>query len=318
MKFTVLVITYNAKWEKLKLTLSSILRQSMTDYEIVIADDGSKDNMEQTIREYFAKQGFSGYKLVMNEKNQGTVANLISGLAVTEGEYVKFISAGDLLYCEDTLQMIYDFMIEHHSESCFGLIQGYRMADGHIQKVGYYHPFDMNAYRKGDKDRIMKNLVLYSDNVCGASITYENHFAKEFMNRIKDDVKYEEDIFQVLAAVEGRGVDFIDEYLIWYEIGEGITTQKKSGFEALVRQDVDRFYRRLYEWHGNNPYVKKRYQLLGLYKITNLYVRTFLRFFINPDALRYFVDTTIQRKKKVHEKPTTLVGFLEEGNYAGN
>lgn len=315
MKFTILVITYNAKWEKLKLTLASILKQSMKDYEIVIADDGSNVFPESEIKSYLQEQNFTNYKLVINKQNQGTVKNLISGLEVSEGEYVKFISAGDLLFHEDTLQLIYDFMKNNQCECCFGLIQGYRFVEGKLEKLGFYHPFDMDAYRRDDKDKITKNLVLYSDNACGAAITYENTFAKEYMNRIQNQVKYEEDIFQVLAAVENRHMRLLDEYVIWYEIGEGVTTQKKSGFEALIREDVDRFYRSLYEQYSDNRYVKKRYQLLKLYKITNMYIRTFFRFFVNPDALLYFIDTAKQKKRGVHSKETQLVGFLDRGDF---
>ena len=234
----------------------------------------------------------------------------------TEGKYVKFISAGDAFYDDQTVQGIFDFMEREHCCCCFGLLQGYQVEDHNsIKKIKYYHPFDLNAYRKKDVRRITKNLVLYSDNVCGAAICYEKEFAIDYMHRICQEVVYEEDIFQVLAAVEGRPVQLYDRYMIWYEIGSGMTTKKHSEFEERIRRDVERFYRKLYEIHGDNPFVKKRFRLMKLYRIKNLYIRTFVRFFANPDALKYFVNAMIQRRSGVHQKSTGQVGFLEQEDF---
>lgn len=303
MKFTVLLITYNAKLPQIYMTIDSIIQQRFDDFELVIADDGSKENHFTELAAYLDEKGFSKYILVGNEKNQGTVKNLLSGLAQTNGKYVKFISPGDTLYDENTLQQVYEFMEREQCEGCFGLIRGYQWNEaGERQEVGYYHPFDINAYRCGDCKRIIRNLVLYSDNVCGASICYKTDYALEYMQRISPFVLYEEDIFQVLAAVEGRELKLYDDYMIWYEIGTGITTQKKSGFEEKIRQDVERFYLELYRIHGTHPDVKKRYRLMKFYKIQNLYLRTFLRFFVNPDAIRYLLCTMIQKKRGAHKK----------------
>lgn len=316
MKFTVLVITYNSDLYRTCLTLQSAVDQEFDDFEIVIADDGSRENHFPQIRAFFEKNGFTRYKLVENPKNQGTVKNLLSGLAQTEGRYVKFISAGDALYDKHTLQKVYQFMERNHCSCCFGLIWGYQ-ADGsrRVRRTPYVHPFDIKAYRQKDWDRITKDLVLYSDNVCGASICYEKEFAQEYMERIQKDVRYEEDIFQVLAAVEGKPLQLYDAYMIWYEIGTGMTTKKKSGFEELIRKDVDRFYRELYRQHGEHPYVRKRFRLMKLYKIKNLYLRTILRFFVNPDALRYVADSMLQRKRGLHRIETEEIGFLQQEDF---
>lgn len=316
MKVTVLVITYNSDLYKTCLTLQSVIEQKFDEFEIVISDDGSKENHFPELRNFLEEKEFTNYKLVANEKNRGTVQNLLSGLQHTEGKYVKFISAGDALYEENTLQKSFDFMEKNQCACCFGLLQGYRTDElGILQKIKYFHPFDLTAYRRKDTKRIVKNLVLYSDNVCGASIFYEKEFALEYMNRIQKEVLYEEDIFQVLAAVDDRPLLLYDDYMIWYEIGTGMTTSKHSSFEKLIREDVDRFYRQLYRQYGDNQYVIKRFRLLKLYKIKNLYVRTIIRFFVNPDALRYCIEAMVQRKRNVHQKKTDVVGFLEREDF---
>ena len=252
----------------------------------------------------------------MNEQNRGTVQNILSGLKACEGEYVKPISSGDCLYAEDTLTRLYDFMKADSLDYCHGLIRGYQqLDDGKIQYVPYSHPFDIEAYRKRDMDRITKNLVLYSDNTCGAGICYEKKFFIHYMNLISEVVKYEEDIFQVVAAVENKKTALFDDYVIWYEIGLGVSTNKKSKIYDLLAKDVDGLYRKLYEWHPENKYVKKRYSLLPLYNIKNLYVRTILRFFVNPDSIRYLLSSYYQRFAKKHEKKNPSPGFLDDESF---
>lgn len=316
MKISVLVLSYNSDIDKLYLTLKSIIKQKIDDFEIVVSDDGSKDNHEQELAEYFKQNDFSNYKLVMNEQNRGTVQNILSGLKACEGEYVKPISSGDCLYAEDTLARLYDFMKADSLDYCHGLIRGYhRLEDGSIQYIPYSHPFDIEAYRKRDMDRITKNLVLYSDNTCGAGICYEKKFFIHYMNLISEVVKYEEDIFQVVAAVENKKTALFDDYVIWYEIGLGVSTNKKSKIYDLLAKDVDGLYRKLYEWHPENKYVKKRYSLLPLYNIKNLYVRTILRFFVNPDSIRYLLSSYYQRFAKKHEKKNPSPGFLDDESF---
>lgn len=315
MKFSVIVLTYESDLQKLFFTLEAVLEQEFDSYEIIVADDGSKENHEEEIRSYFANKQFTNYKLVMNEKNQGTVKNLISALAVAEGKYVRDFGCGDIFYSRQTMRKIYDFMEEKQCEACFGLMRGFvRKQDGSIEKKDFCHPFDMKAYRTpGNEDRILKNLILYTDHISGAVTCYRREYYLEYLKRIQDVVVYEEDIFQVLASLEGRGLKYLDEYIVWYEMGEGVSTKKRSKFQELLQQDVERFYTGLFETYGDQKYIKKRKHLMGLYRIRNIYVRTALRMFINPDAARYFASSMIQRKQGAHvPKRKVEPGFLDE------
>ena len=316
MKISVLVLSYNSDVKKLFMTLKSIIRQDMNSFEIVVSDDGSKENHNAELVEFFEKNEFMNYKLVMNEENKGTVQNIISGLKYCDGEFVKPISGGDCLYNEDTLNRVYEFMKVNSLDYCHGLVRGYRMTDdGEMKNVIYQHPFDIDAYRKKDMNRITKNLVLYSDNTCGAAICYERNFFEHYMKKISEVVKFEEDIFQVVAVVEKKKVGLFDDYMIWYEFGSGVSTNKKSKIYYLLAEDVDGLYRKLYEWHPENKYVKKRYKLLPFYRIQNLYLRTILRFFVNPDSIRYLCSSFLQRFKKAHVKINAKPGFLDHKEF---
>ncbi len=315
MKFSVIVLTYNPVLSKVIFTLDSIVQQDLDDFEIIIADDGSENNLFPQIEEYFAEKSFTNYKLVSNKQNVGTVKNILSGLEVAEGKYIRDFGTGDCFFAKDTLRRVYQFLEKSDKEGCFGLMCGfYKDAEGNVCRKEFCHPFDINAYRslsKNKEKRILKNLVLYSDHASGAATCYRRDYYMEYLQKIEGIVKYEEDIFQVLAALEGRNMVLFDEYLVWYEMGEGVSTQKNSRFAQLLQKDVDNFYEMIFEKFPEHRLVKKRKKVNRFYKIKNLYVRTILRFFVNPDAIRYLFVSFVQRALGAHKEKGNRKGFLD-------
>ena len=111
MKVSVIVCSYNSNVDKLKYTLDSIVTQTMDDYEVIVCDDGSKCNNQEFLMEYFSDKSVN-YKLVLNEENKGTVENILSGIKVSEGEYIKPIGTGDRFSEAEALEKVYGFMKE--------------------------------------------------------------------------------------------------------------------------------------------------------------------------------------------------------------
>lgn len=322
MKFSVIVVTYNSDWDKIRRTLASIVEQRFADFEIVISDDGSKENYFTEIEDFFREKHFDRYTLIPHEKNQGTVKNLIDALEASKGDYVRDFGAGDTFYSVETLSHLSDFMDTTQTDICFGLMQGFYYENQELVKTSFCHPFDIEVYRKmqsasGKKathyrNRMLKNLILYSDNPSGAAMCYKREIYLSYLKRISPIVKYQEDIFPVLAALEGKDISLFDEYMVWYESNSGVSTKKKSKFSELLRQDVDRFYEMLYETFPEDENVIKRKRVAKFYKIRNLYVRTLFRLFVNPDALRYLMLSFIQRKTGKHRMKQEFPGNAPE------
>lgn len=311
--FSILIASYNPVWKKLKVTIDSVLKQDYRDFEIVVTDDGSENNLFPEIEEYMKAQQFENYKLVAHEKNQGTVKNLIDGVKACSGKYVRDFGPGDAFYNEKSLGRLYQFMEDNQAEACFGLMRGYCVSEaGDITYTNFLHPFDIEAYRKQDIKRIEKNLILYRDNASGACTSYTREYYLEYLEKLVGTVVYTEDIFQLMAGIDGRTMQLYPDYLIWYEADTGVSTKKRSPFQEKLALDVDKFYAMLQEKYPENQNVKAQKRVSGLYKIRNLYVRTLIRFFVNPDAIRYLVSHWIQTKKGSYLPKNSDEGFLKE------
>ena len=81
-KFSIIVPVYNVE-KYIKKCLDSINNQSFKDYEVIIVNDGTKDNSMDIVKDY----NFT----VINQKNQGLSAARNKGVEKAKGDYILFL-----------------------------------------------------------------------------------------------------------------------------------------------------------------------------------------------------------------------------------
>jgi glycosyltransferase involved in cell wall biosynthesis len=92
---SVCIPSYNSE-EFIATTLESVLSQTFTDFELVIADDKSTDLTVPIIKKFDDPR----IKLIENEENLGLGRNWNKVLSCARGEYVKLLGDDDVLYPE--------------------------------------------------------------------------------------------------------------------------------------------------------------------------------------------------------------------------
>lgn len=310
--FSVLVVSYKPEWEKLRLSLLSIIEQDFTDYEIIICDDGSENPLYDETIALFKEHNIDNFRILPHDKNQGTVRNMYDGAKEAKGLYITTISPGDLFFDKKTLFDLHSFLTKTKVPAAFGLLNAYRFdSKGNIIFTRFDHPYDLDSYRKKNYSKIEKNLIMYTDHVCGAAMIFSKDYLLKYLGRLVGTVVYEEDIMQVLSAVEGVTFSLFERDYIWYEKNAGVSATSHSPFELLLAKDVALFYEMMLKEFPNNKWIVKRNKLAKLYKIRNIYLRTFLRFFINPGLVFYLFD---HFKQVIMSKPTMAKGFLNDSS----
>lgn len=90
-KVSIIIPVYNAE-KYLKRSINSILNQTYKNIELILVDDGSKDNSFK-ICEEFAKS----YKniIAIHQENGGVSSARNAGLNCATGEYIEFVDADD-------------------------------------------------------------------------------------------------------------------------------------------------------------------------------------------------------------------------------
>lgn len=90
---SIIVPVYNAE-KFLKQCLDSILGQTYSNYEVILINDGSKDESERICKDYVNQD--KRYHL-FNQNNRGVSAARNSGLNNIKGKYVTFVDADDTI-----------------------------------------------------------------------------------------------------------------------------------------------------------------------------------------------------------------------------
>ncbi|RYX82911.1 glycosyltransferase family 2 protein, partial [bacterium] len=97
---SIIIPVYNAALF-LAETITSTLKQSYRNFEIILIDDGSSDNSYN-----IAKQ-FNDPKItVVKQANKGASAARNHGISLATGDYIQFLDADDFLHPQKIEQQI--------------------------------------------------------------------------------------------------------------------------------------------------------------------------------------------------------------------
>ena len=108
---SVIVPIYNTE-RYLKRCIDSILAQTLKNIELILVDDGSKDESPQLCDEY---ERIDERVKVIHKENEGVSAARNTGLAIAEGEYIGFVDADDYIDA-DMFESLYNFAVSENSQ----------------------------------------------------------------------------------------------------------------------------------------------------------------------------------------------------------
>lgn len=77
-------------------TIKSVIKQTLSDWELICVDDCSTDNTPHIARRWQERDPDRIHIIKLN-KNRGPLAARIAGLHKSQGEYIAFLDAGDCL-----------------------------------------------------------------------------------------------------------------------------------------------------------------------------------------------------------------------------
>lgn len=98
IKFSIITVCYNVK-KHLERTVSSILNQKYTDFELIIVDGGSDDGTMELLLEWQKKQ----FIKIIHEPDRGLYDAMNKGIRRSEGDFIIFMNAGDEFDSPDVL-----------------------------------------------------------------------------------------------------------------------------------------------------------------------------------------------------------------------
>lgn len=128
-RVTVLMPVYNGE-KYLREAIESILRQTFTDFEFLIINDGSTDKSVEIIESYKDTR----IRLVNNEKNIKLIATLNKGIELARGEYIARMDCDDISL-PNRLEKQVVFMDSHPDVGVCGTWAKVIDENGHIKRA---------------------------------------------------------------------------------------------------------------------------------------------------------------------------------------
>ena len=114
---SVILPTYNWREEWIRKAIESVLNQTYKDFELIIINDASTNDVEKVIKEYEKKDERVIY--VKNEKNLKLTKTLNKWIDLAKGKYIARQDDDDIWADKEKLKMEVEFLEEHKD---YGLV----------------------------------------------------------------------------------------------------------------------------------------------------------------------------------------------------
>ena len=119
IKVSIVVPVYNVE-NFIRDCLDSLVNQSFKDMEIIVVNDGTKDNSMQIVEEFADKDSRI---VIVNQENQGLSSARNTGMKYIHGEYVTFVDSDDWVNSE-YIGNLYRAIIENNADiACSSVIR---------------------------------------------------------------------------------------------------------------------------------------------------------------------------------------------------
>ena len=296
-KISVILCSYKPDFNKLKRTLLSIFRQKEVDVEVVLADDGSIGYDFTDVKNWIKERIPSNFEIKYSllEKNVGTIKNILAALNLVTSKYVKLISPGDYLNTEYSLKKYYEGLDKGDYSAIFAKAIYFAAEESKCQTINSRAPLLIKPYiKKWNNKRVLTSLCLFQDYLLGASLAYVTDVFKKHLEELSNSgVKYGEDFSSLLFAVNNEKIGYIDESLIWYETGLGISN---SGESPLVANDKKTLYSSLLPKYKNIKVINKSINYHE-YRNTHSKIKSYIHlFFLSPSLFIKYIDWLFKLK----------------------
>lgn len=238
-KVSVIIPCYNAENYILNC-LEKILKDKLKAKEIIVINDGSKDNTLQVLKEFQKKH--KEIKII-NQENSGQAVARNKGLAIATGDYVTFVDIDDWIE-ENMLYEMYTYANKNNFDYVY---------------CDYYehYPHTNKIVKNNHTKDVKKNAILANFAPWGKLISKklieETNF-KFCEGKIFEDIA----VIPYLAA-SAKNTGYLEKSLYYYNMSNINSTTRKKEYDKRF-EDMLYISDYLYEKITKNNLLNKYYE----------------------------------------------------------
>lgn len=193
-------------------TIASVLRQTYQDYEIIVTDDSTSDDIQALIENEFLRAGIRYFR---NQPKKGSPANWNEAISKAMGNYIKIMHHDDWFAADDSLQLMVAALDGHPDiDLVFGAT---RVCDTSGKVLRIHAPVEQIRKLKDDPH------LLFPKNYVGAPSA--TMFRRSVVPRFDERLKWVVDIEFYLAVLAGNPrFVYIEQPVVCTATGEHTVT----------------------------------------------------------------------------------------------
>lgn len=208
MKISIIIPCYNIETH-LPKCIDSVLRQTFTDFELLLINDGSTDGTLEVCKEYKNKD--SRIK-VYSHKNRGVSYTRNRGIDLAQGDYIMFVDGDDFVK-KDIIEQFMPHLKKDSWPMCGMLLVKNGVEE---ERVLYKEMLKSIPYNKVSSNEIFK-VITYHNLSTPCCRLYDIKILKDKHIKFKEDISYQEDlIFNLEYSKFIKEIILLDYYGYYY------------------------------------------------------------------------------------------------------
>lgn len=276
-EISVIIPTYNRGY-LIRESIESVLRQTFSDFELLIIDDGSDDNTKEIVENIPDER----IVYIPLDSNSGACHARNIGVEHAKGKYIAFQDSDDIWYT-DKLEKQLAFLLEHDADMIFCQMKTQRGSREKLYPSKYYKKIEIS------RNDILKKFLgstqtFFIRKECFKSVRFDENLPRyqdwEFLIQI---TKFYKVMYQPKALVIQRlsrdsisanpykgfaALQYIlNKYKNEYEnclVGKASILSYQASFMIAMEKKADKY---LWESISANPISVKHWLKFILYKL---------------------------------------------------
>ena len=259
---SVVVPVYNVE-KYIEKCVDSIVNQSYKDFELLLIDDGSKDNSIAIAQDYLSDKDVN-YK-IYHKENGGLSSARNYGLYKASGDCVVFIDCDDVV-SEDFLSRLYESLEDNDFSFC-----GFQFVKTQDIKVD-----DNNEIIDFNKEELLESFRKRTIDFVVPSMLFKREFLIDNYISFDETIKFSEDqvfIWQVIFAC--NKAKYLKRKMYGYYVREN-SIMTSSSYDKVISaynkycEYTDSFYKKYPQHIDTIKYILPRWKLGTLYTSAHL------------------------------------------------
>lgn len=222
-KFSVIIPIYNSE-QYLKECIDSVLKQTLTDFEILCVDDGSSDNSYEIIHEY----GKRDKRIrVLRQKNTGAGTARNNGIDNAKGHYLFFLDSDDFIE-PSMLKKTYHTCLSDCADICFFKTRLVNATNGHRSAADWMLKTELLPRKVPFTSNELGDNIFYFTTPVPWNRIYRRDFIKTNGLRFQALKRANDMFFTHLSLSICERITVIKKPLIYHRIGLSSNLQSKN------------------------------------------------------------------------------------------